>query len=130
MRMLPLMLGIGMVLAACGESSEPQATPSTKTQVPAAAQPDQGTRADTAWFNRGGDLNRASSLEEWRNADLDQRLASAADLLKMTATNLPAPNEAMEMARTLEAAITKAANAGEQGYVGGVVDLVFQEQGW
>ena len=61
---------------------------------------------------------------------MDERLASAADLLKMTADELPAPSEAMERARTLEAAVTKAASAGEQVSIGDVVDRVFQDKGW
>lgn len=130
MRKLPLVLGIGMALAACGGSSEPQGLSPNSNQAPGATQPARGTPSDTAWFLLGGDLNRASSLEDWRNADMDQRLASAADLLKMTADTLPAPSEAMELARTLEAAITKAADAGEQGSIGDVVDRVFQEKGW
>jgi hypothetical protein len=57
-------------------------------------------------------------------------LASAADLLKMKAKTLPAPEQAMQMARTLEAGLTEAANGGEDGALGSVVDRIFDRHQW
>jgi hypothetical protein len=85
---------------------------------------------DVSWFSRGGSLNRASTLDAWRAADTEERLASAADLLSMKVRNLPAPQEAVQMARTVETKITQAADAGEQGPLGPVVDRIVGEMGW
>jgi hypothetical protein len=154
MKRILIMLGIGALLSACGETgtdsqpaetAEPaeavqsmdpgQAAEQGKSLVDEAAEQaqalaDKAAQTDTSWFYSGGDLNMASTLEDWRNADMSQRLASAADLLKMKADALPAPAEAMDMARTLEAGISEAADSGAQGRLGDVADKVFEAQGW
>lgn len=119
---LMIALVVAAALTGCGGESDGAGmsnTPATAT-------------ADTGWFNRGGDLNRASTLADWREADEQSRLASAADMLSMKVTRLPSRAEAVQMARTLEAEISEAAaaDAGDDGYLGPVVDRVFAEQGW
>jgi hypothetical protein len=111
------------VLAGCGDAGS--ARPGSDTSRSSAA-----TAEDMRWFTRGGDMNRRSTLDDWRAASTEERLASAADLLSMKVPNLPAPAEAIAMARTLEAEITAEANTGERGYLGFVVDRIAVEQNW
>ena len=134
------LISLSAVLFACGEStSEPagdagatgaitemadNATEMVETARTAAAS------IDTSWFYQGGSLNRASTVEDWLNADMGERLASAADLLKMNLDELPAPSQAMDMARTLETEITKAAESAGSGSLGSIVDQALASLGW
>ena len=115
---------------AVGSESGEQPAPSGNQKAPIAPNTTSSSSEDMSWFMRGGSLNRASTLEAWRMADTKERLASAADLLSMKVRNLPAPKEAANMARALEAKITEAAKAGEQGPLGPVVDRIAAELKW
>ena len=124
-----LIIFMAMPWMGCGsESGEQPATPVNQKSVP--TPPTTSSSEDMSWFMRGGSLNKASTLEAWRMADTKERLASAADLLSMKVRNLPAPKEAANMARALEAKITAAAEAGEQGLLGPVVDRIVSEMKW
>lgn len=107
-----------LVITACGGPSD-EAAPTA-----------EGSAAVAPWLLRGGDINRASTMADWSNADQEDRLASAADLVSMSyrreGKSLPLPSEFEKLARTLEANLT-AANADrsrDAEYVGAVVDEI------
>jgi hypothetical protein len=120
---LPIMVMTLLLIGCDIESGDQHGVPTKQQSAPAPSE-------DLSWFMRGGSLNRASTLDMWRAANTEERLASAADLLSMKVKNLPAPQEAAQMARTLEAKITAAAGVGEQGPLGPVVDRIVSEMKW
>lgn len=120
-------LSMAAPLAGC-DNKKPGEDKATVEQ--ASEQTASATSDDISWFTRGGSLNRASTLDDWRAADTRERLASAADLLSMKVRDLPAPKEAAQMARALEAKITEAAEAGEKRKLGPIVDRVAAELNW
>jgi hypothetical protein len=124
---LLLALPLAIALTACGAGGSVQ---SDATEAASTGASGRATAEDMAWFTRGGDMTRISKLDDWRAASTEDRLASAADLLSRKLPNLPAPAEAIAMARTLEAEITAEANTGERGYLGPILDRVSVEQGW
>ena len=120
---LPIIFMTLLLIGCDIESGDQQTAPANQKSATPSSE-------DMSWFMRGGSLNRASTLDAWRAADTKERLASAADLLSMKVRNLPAPKEAAQMARTLETKITAAADAGEQGSLGPVVDRIVSEMNW
>ena len=83
------------------------------------------------WLLRGGDVNRASLMEEWKSLDEDDRLAASADLVTMQLRNAGQPNPSLAvmetLARSLEARLTEVSVAGDrdQDYVGEIVDEIW-----
>ena len=75
-------------------------------------------------------MYKMSSLDDWRAADTNDRLASSADLLKGLMGDLPAPKQVIAMSKTLEQQITAQANAGGQGSLGAIATAIISEQGW
>jgi hypothetical protein len=124
---LLLALPLAIALAACDAGG---ATQGDATQAASAGAAGRASADDMRWFTRGGSMTRISKLDDWRAASTEERLASAADLLSRKLPSLPAPAEAIAMARTLEAEITAEANTGERGYLGPILDRVAVEQGW
>ena len=125
-----------VLLAACGETASDSAD-TVKNSINdmadvarQAAEVAEAAGVDTTWFYTGGSLYKSSTLEDWRNASNTERLASAADLLKGGLNELPAPAEAIEMARTLESEITRLADSGQDGYLGEIADQIFSRLGW
>lgn len=123
------------LLAGCGERATETAD-SLKGSIDdmtelaqQAADVAEAAGVDTSWFYTGGNLNKASTLEEWRNASNTERLASAADLLKGGIDRLPAPSEAAEMARQLESEVTRIAETGKDGAIADVIEPILRQLG-
>ena len=119
----PIVIMTFLLVGCDSETDSQNAVTKEQTSSPAPS-------GDISWFTRGGSLNRASSLDDWRAADTNERLASAADLLSMKVRKLPAPQKAAQMARILEAKITEAAEGDGQGALGSIVDRVASEMNW
>jgi len=130
-----ILLSLFALLSACGESATETAD-SLKNSITdmaevaeKAAEVAEAAGIDTTWFYTGGSLNKASTLEEWRNASNTERLASAADLLKGGLNELPAPGEAMDMARSLETEVTRIAESGQDGYIADIIGPILNQLG-
>ena len=131
-----IVLSLLALLSSCGDSATEttdnlSGSISDMTDVAEnAANVAEAAGVDTSWFYKGGNLYKASTLEEWRNADNMERLASAADLLKGGLDDLPAPAEAIRMAQTLESEITLLADSGQDGHLGQISEQIFRKLGW
>jgi predicted alpha/beta hydrolase family esterase len=130
-----ILISLLTLLGACGESATESAE-SIKSSIDdmaavaeQAAEVAEAAGVDTSWFYAGGSLNKASTLEAWRNASNTERLASAADLLKGGLDQLPMPSEAMELARTLESEVTRIAESGQEGYVADIIEPILSQLG-
>lgn len=130
------LVGLLALLCACGDSAT-ETSDSLKDSISdmadvaqQAADVAESAGMDTSWFYKGGSLYKGSTLEEWRNASNTERLASAADLLKGGLKDLPAPAEAIDMARTLESEITSLAESGQDGTLGEIAEQIFSKLGW
>ena len=130
-----IVLSLITALTACGESATDTAD-GLKNSITdmaevaeKAAEVAEAAGVDTTWFYTGGGLNKASTLEQWRNASNTERLASAADLLKGGLTSLPAPNEAIDMARTVETEVTRIAESGQDGYIADIIEPILSKLG-
>ena len=130
-----ILLSLFALLSACGESATETAD-SLKNSITdmaevaeKAAEVAEAAGIDMTWFYTGGSLNKASTLEEWRNASNTERLASAADLLKGGLNELPAPGEAMDMARSLETEVTRIAESGQDGYIADIIGPILNQLG-
>jgi hypothetical protein len=130
-----ILLSLITALTACGESATETADDlkSSITDMAEvaekAAEVAEAAGVDATWFYTGGSLNKASTLEEWRKASNTERLASAADLLKGGLNSLPAPNEAIEMARTVETEVTRVAESGQDGYIADIIEPILSRLG-
>ncbi len=84
-----------------------------------------------AWLLRGGDINRASLIKEWKSLDQEGRLAASADLVTMQLRNanqeIPSLAKLEALARSLESRLTEISAGGtrDEDYVGDVVDDIW-----